>query len=262
MEGTIPTDSGAEIHDGIQSIHDVGVCDESMWKYDISKFTVRPPQECFDEATKHTAISYRAVGKSLEELKSALIAGFPVAFGFIVYSSFESQEVARTGIMPMPQAGEYILGGHAVAMVGFDDVRKVFIVRNSWGAGWGDRGYFYMPYAFITDRDDASDFWTVSKVSDDVDDGTLQIVTCDEPRDVVRARIASHVQKQLRIREHIQSTSVTEVPRGLEEPRVPQVFTEEVMNAPEPIPTQIGFPTDVPSGTVKRRNRRAKHKIQ
>jgi len=166
IEGSIDTDSGAEIRDGIKSISVDGVCSEDMWKYDITKFTECPTQECYEQAKNHKSIEYKRVVQSLEQLKQCLIEGFPIVFGFNVYSSFETQEVAETGIMPMPKEGEELLGGHAVCAVGFDDNRNVFIVRNSWGDSWGDKGYFYMPYAFITNTSQCSDFWTVRKVKD------------------------------------------------------------------------------------------------
>jgi len=166
IEGSIETDSGAEIRDGIKSISVDGVCSEDMWKYDITKFTECPTQECYDEAKNHKSIEYKRVIQSLEQLKQCLIEGFPIVFGFNVYSSFETQEVAETGIMPMPKEGEELLGGHAVCAVGFDDNKRVFIIRNSWGDSWGDKGYFYMPYAFITNTSQCSDFWTVRKVKD------------------------------------------------------------------------------------------------
>jgi C1A family cysteine protease len=166
IEGSIDTDSGAEIRDGIKSISDDGVCSEDMWKYDITKFTECPTQECYDDAKNHKSIEYKRVVQSLEQLKQCLIEGFPFIFGFNVYSSFETQEVAENGIMPMPKEDEELLGGHAVCAVGFDDNKRVFIVRNSWGDSWGDKGYFYMPYAFITNTSQCSDFWTVRKIKD------------------------------------------------------------------------------------------------
>jgi len=166
IEGSIDTDSGAEIRDGIKSISVDGVCSEDMWKYDITKFTECPTQECYDDAKNHKSIEYKRVVQSLEQLKQCLIEGFPFVFGFNVYSSFETQEVADTGNMPMPKEGEELLGGHAVCAVGFDDNRCVFIIRNSWGDSWGDKGYFYMPYAFITNTSQCSDFWTVRKIKD------------------------------------------------------------------------------------------------
>jgi C1A family cysteine protease len=167
IEGHVSEDSGAEIHDGIQVIHSLGVCSEIDWPYDINKFKDKPAPNCYDTALTHKTIDYRAISQNLDQLKAALIEGYPVVFGFNVYESFESDEVAKTGIMPIPKLNEKLLGGHAVALVGFDNIKSVFIVRNSWGSGWGDKGYFYMPYEFITNSNMASDFWTVTKTLDE-----------------------------------------------------------------------------------------------
>lgn len=181
-EGTLTEDAGAVIADGMEVIHSVGVFPESpvsnvpsnvVWPYDASKFTVKPPITCFNFAKTHRSAIYRRVVQSLTQLKQALIAGYPIVFGFTVYESFEGQDVASTGLMSMPQSGEQTLGGHAVLMVGFDDSLTTpdgstgaFIVRNSWGDGWGDKGYFYMPYAYAIDSSLASDFWTLTMVRD------------------------------------------------------------------------------------------------
>ena len=89
-----------------------------------------------------------------------------VCFGFSVFESFESKETAKTGIMCMPGKDEKLLGGHAVMCVGFSDSKKKFIIRNSWGVNWGDDGYFYMPYEFMTNKDLCSDFWIIEKIKD------------------------------------------------------------------------------------------------
>jgi C1A family cysteine protease len=166
LEGTVNKDAGAEIHDGIQVMNTIGVCPETDWVYDISKFAVKPDEKCYTEAQNHKTILYNALDQNLDQLKACLISGFPVAFGFVVYQSFESDYVKQTGQVPMPEPGEKVLGGHAVALVGFDDKQKVFIVRNSWGSSWGDRGYFYMPYEYVLNQELASDFWTIKKTED------------------------------------------------------------------------------------------------
>ena len=66
--------------------------------------------------------------------------------------------------MVMPQANDQQLGGHAVTAVGYDDFKECFIVRNSWGEGWGDKGYFYMPYQYISHPMLAQDFWAINWV--------------------------------------------------------------------------------------------------
>ena len=90
--------------------------------------------------------------------------GNPFVFGFTVYQNFESSTVAQTGVLNMPGKKESVVGGHAVMAAGYDDKKKAFIVRNSWGSTWGQKGYFYMPYDYLTSTDLADDFWTISQV--------------------------------------------------------------------------------------------------
>lgn len=90
-----------------------------------------------------------------------------IVFGIQVYSSFESESVAKTGMVPMPNLSkdEY-LGGHAVMIVGYNDHMNCFIVRNSWGSSWGDHGYFYLPYSYVSNPNFSSDFHVVQHVED------------------------------------------------------------------------------------------------
>jgi C1A family cysteine protease len=162
IEDAVPTDSGASLSDGIKTLKNIGVCPESQWKYDISAFAVKPTDECYKTAKLHQINSYYAIKQELNQLKSALIQGFPIVFGFVVYSNFEDISVKNAGIMKMPTDNDTIVGGHAVAAVGFDDKNKHFIIRNSWGVEWGDKGYFYMPYDYILDTKLASDFWCIT----------------------------------------------------------------------------------------------------
>lgn len=162
MQGTVNSDSGAYIRDGIKSLNKSGICPEKEWPYIISKFADKPPKKCYDDALKATIKSYqRLTNTNLTQLQSCLSQGFPFVFGFTVYESFESQQVARTGIMPMPKPQEKVLGGHAVMAVGYDDSKQAVLVRNSWGTDWGIRGYFYMPYGYITNANLCDDFWTI-----------------------------------------------------------------------------------------------------
>jgi C1A family cysteine protease len=172
IEGTISSDSGAQIRDGIKSVASQGVCPEGnvgdqppAWPYVISQFATQPPQPCYEAALKLKAVSYYSVTQNLADMKGCLAEGYPFVFGFTVYESFESQDVASTGNVPMPKSGERIIGGHAVLAVGYDDEDRVFICRNSWGDKWGDGGYFYMPYAYLIDDNFADDFWTIRLVS-------------------------------------------------------------------------------------------------
>jgi len=164
MEGTVDTDSGAYLRDGIKTLNTYGVCSEIVWPYIISQFKVKPSDEAYTQAKLHTALSYYRVNPAIADVKAALAAGFPVVFGFLVYTSFENYATAKTGVVTMPRPNERLLGGHAVIAVGYNDVKQQLIVRNSWGTKWGDKGYFYMPYSYIKPTL-ASDFWVVSAVS-------------------------------------------------------------------------------------------------
>jgi C1A family cysteine protease len=177
IEGTIGSDAGAQIRDGIKSVASQGDCPESDWAYDDTpadpdtgvfppgaKPATAPPASCYANAIQHKAMAYQSVDRNLADMKGCLSSGYPFVFGFTVYESFESAAVAQTGDVPMPGGGEKVMGGHAVLAVGYDDDEAVFIVRNSWGPGWGDAGYFYMHYAYLLDDNLSSDFWTIRLV--------------------------------------------------------------------------------------------------
>lgn len=164
MENTVKSDSGAQLRDGIKSINSKGVCTETLWPYDITKFAKKPLAKCYTDALKHHALSYQSVSQTLIGLRGCLATNIPVVFGFAVYESFESNEVATTGIVNMPKKSESLLGGHAVVIVGYDDTIQRFVVRNSWGDKWGNKGYFTMPYEYITNQKLASDFWAIKIV--------------------------------------------------------------------------------------------------
>lgn len=164
MEGTTETDSGAQIRDGMKSVHKQGVCSEDLWPYDTSKYTEKPPEKCYLQASEHQALTYNRVLQTENLIQTALANDLPVVFGFIVFTSFESIEVAKTGFVSIPTENDKPLGGHAVAIVGYDIETQYFICRNSWGDDWGDEGYFYMPYEYVLNPVWCNDFWVIRKV--------------------------------------------------------------------------------------------------
>ena len=161
IEGSTNQDSGCQIRDVMTAIHTYGACDEKLLPYNINRFTNRPSNSCVRAATPHIKdFKYLSVSNSEASLKNCLAAGFPIVFGFDVYESFESQSVANTGIVPMPDTEkEQCLGGHCVCIYGYDDTKKQYLIMNSWGTGWGDNGYFHAPYDFV--KLYGSDFWTL-----------------------------------------------------------------------------------------------------
>lgn len=166
IEGTTSEDAGAEIRDGIKSVAKLGAPPEADWRYTISKFRQKPPKKAYTDALIHKAVTYKRLDngntRNIDTFRAALAAGYGFVGGFTVYESFESEEVAQTGIVPMPSKIESVLGGHAVFFVGYDDTKKVFIVQNSWGTGWGMRGFFTMPYDYLQDSNLSDDFWQIS----------------------------------------------------------------------------------------------------
>jgi C1A family cysteine protease len=164
LEGTVPSDAGAMLRDGIKTLARQGVCSERSWPYLPERFADKPPLRAYRDALRHQALSYQRLAQDPALMKGCLASGFPFVFGFSVYESFESEAVARTGLMPMPAIGERLMGGHAVLAVGYDDRRARFIAMNSWSTAWGDVGYFYMPYAYLRNPKLARDLWTVRTV--------------------------------------------------------------------------------------------------
>jgi len=165
LEGTTRSDAGGTIRDAIKVIAKTGAAPEALWPYDIAKFAKAPPTSVKQAANHHLALEYQAVPQSLNAVKSALAAGFPVVIGIGVYESFESTTVAHTGIVPMPSPNEGFLGGHALVLFGYNDAMQPFTTRNSWSTSFGDGGYVYLPYAYVTSPRLASDFWIIKTVN-------------------------------------------------------------------------------------------------
>lgn len=167
IEGSVSSDSGAQVRDGIKAVATIGAPPETDWPYVITQFAVQPPATAYSDAKLDLVSTYAKVPQTLMQLQGCLAEGFPIVFGFTVYTSFESPTVAKTGIVPMPDpAGESVLGGHCMLIVGYDNKKRVFIVRNSWNTTWGMKGYCTMPYEYLTNTQLATDFWTIRAVNE------------------------------------------------------------------------------------------------
>ena len=170
LEGTVSTDNGATLRSGIKVGYTYGTPLESLWPYNPANLKIKPPAAVYKDGLKRKVTSYQRC-TDFTAVKTALASGYPVTMGFLVYSSFEGSwnyipsGQNGSGVMPYPNVGsEQLLGGHAVAVVGYNDVTQRFIVRNSWGTSWGDRGYFYMPYQVVENTSMSMDFWTINAV--------------------------------------------------------------------------------------------------
>lgn len=167
IDGTIDQDGGSYIRTGMKSINADGICKEELCPYQIETFKNEPSQDAYNEAQSHKSIEYRTVNHfNLRDLKSVLSLEIPITFGFSVYNSFMDSSVWNPAldIMPMPKFNDPVVGGHAVLAVGYDDSKQAVLVRNSWGTNWGDNGYFWMPYRFISSRN-CADFWSIVSVA-------------------------------------------------------------------------------------------------
>jgi C1A family cysteine protease len=118
----------------------------------------------YQDALKDKAVQYQRVARVLNQMKGCLASGYPFIFGFSVYESFESQQVAEIGHVFMPQTGEKMVVGHAVMACGYNDIAQCFYVQNSYGSSWGAKGFFTIPYTYLLNKGLASDFWTIRMI--------------------------------------------------------------------------------------------------
>lgn len=152
-------DTGASIRDAFKAVNKYGLCSEKTIPYCIKKFASKPSDEAFKEALDHQSIRYERLPHTKEAIKDAVSRGYPVVYGKLIYDSFMSDEVARTGIIPLPdKTREQMHGGHC--MVIFDYDKDGVIELNSWGSGWGMCGTCHVPWEFVLDRTLCMDFWT------------------------------------------------------------------------------------------------------
>lgn len=163
-EYNVMADAGMQIVTGIRTLVDEGACSEKTWAYNLARFRTYPSQAAWREGKKCQLLKYERVLQDAAQMKGCLLAGNPVVTGFVVYDSFMTAAVARTGKAPLPLAGERALGGHAVVLVGYDDGQGLWLLRNSWNVAWGDKGYFTLPYEYLLSPKFAFDFWSIDAV--------------------------------------------------------------------------------------------------
>jgi C1A family cysteine protease len=184
-------DTGAFLRTTMGALVLFGVPPEEHWAYREADFDLEPPAFCYAFAQNYQAISYYRLDPPgtpaadlLAHIKTNLAAALPSMFGFTVYSSIE--QAGSTGRVPFPAAGERIVGGHAVAAVGYDDRVKIknssprgtetvgaLLIRNSWSAEWGEKGYGWLPYEYVLEGL-ADDWWSLLK-AEWIDTGEFKV---------------------------------------------------------------------------------------
>ncbi len=157
-------DEGSVIQYGIESLGAFGACVEKTWPYKTKMVTKKPSKDAYNEAAKFKTLDTQHVPVDLNAWRQCLAEGYPIVFGCVLFDSFDECN-QHGGVVPMPNPkdvgrGEH--GRHAMLCVGYSDVDKVFIVRNSWGAKWGDGGYCYMPYNYLmSTKLNGGDCWII-----------------------------------------------------------------------------------------------------
>jgi C1A family cysteine protease len=180
-------DTGAYLRKTMQALATFGAPPEEYWPYAIARFDIEPSAFCYAFAGDYRALRYYRLDPSgttpqqlLDRIKANAASGLPACFGFTVYSSI--QQASTTGKIPFPAPKEGVVGGHAVDIAGYDDTLQVkntsaggpttkgaFMIRNSWGTGWGQAGYGWLPYDYVL-KGLATDFWSLIK-ADWIDTG-------------------------------------------------------------------------------------------
>lgn len=159
-EATVSQDAGSSIRSVLNGLRTYGACPEINYPYLDTQLTYQPSKRIYQMASTHKTPDqtlYTRIPQELRQIKQCLIEEHPFVFGLAIYESFLSTK--SSGLIPMPKDGEKKLGEHTMVCLGFDEKRKVFIVRNSWGATWGDQGHGYLPYEYMADFRHVYDLW-------------------------------------------------------------------------------------------------------
>jgi C1A family cysteine protease len=166
LDGDTTLDEGTYIRSCVKAAKKQGLCTESTWPFNPDQILERPAKVAYEEAQGFLLNPIpRQVRVSLQAMKNCLAEGFPFIFGLQLFGSF--QKAGSDGLVPMPDPeNEQHDGGHAMLCVGYSEPDNVFIVRNSWGREWGEYGYCYIPYDYMTNPELNTDCWTLIRKAD------------------------------------------------------------------------------------------------
>lgn len=157
-------DTGISIKNCCSAVKKYYACNEKIWKYNIKNFNLKPSIEAYENARIIDEIRYYRIDNNLNSIRLALSSGLPILYGFLAYESFESDDLAKTGIMKYPDIEkEKALGGHCVLIVGYDDDTRTVKCQNTWGTQWGNNGYFTVSYRIIQNENISWDFYIISE---------------------------------------------------------------------------------------------------
>jgi C1A family cysteine protease len=149
------TNDGSTMPDSIIAVDTYGICSENLWPYDTKNVNIRPTAECYADAATRKLKSYQQLS-TINEMLSALANGIPIVCGMNVYADFDLLDSQHYTINIDSITGEPI-GQHAMCIVGYDANLQVFIVKNSFGTAWGNKGYCNITFNYIISE--AFDIW-------------------------------------------------------------------------------------------------------
>ena len=162
-EGCADKDDGCQIKLAMQSLKTFGAPPEIEWPFEPDLVLEKPLDDVYQDAAPFRVAEMQRVPIDLDLWRKALAEGKPVVFGVLLYKGFDSC-TKRGGVVPMPAPDELARkkhSGHSMCAVGYNDAEKVFIIRNSWGDDFGDKGYCYLPYAYLMNpKLNEGDCWT------------------------------------------------------------------------------------------------------
>lgn len=164
-EGASRVDAGSSFYNIVQSLKIDGVCLEHLFPYNPDNLSQEPPIEAIDDAQMRKVVVAKNVKKSLHDIKSAVFEGYPVAISLKIFNSFHP----RNGFIRIPSGMEIQgeqSGNHAMIICGYNDEARVFVVRNSWGSEFGDKGYCYIPYGYIENEALLNGACVITEISD------------------------------------------------------------------------------------------------
>lgn len=173
-------DTGAFLRSTMEALILFGIPPEDYWPYEVANFEIEPTAFLYSFAQNYQALNYYRLDPAgvvkaavLTSIKTNLASGLPSMFGFTVYNSYTQATAANKGAIPYPVAADKVVGGHAVMAVGYNDTLQIknsaagaaattgaLLIRNSWGTGWGDGGYGWLPYAYVLNGL-ATDWWSL-----------------------------------------------------------------------------------------------------
>jgi C1A family cysteine protease len=164
LEGSTKQDGGAMIRNGIKTVARLGAPPENVWPYDESAVFTQPHPDAYAAAKLDLVTVYSRVRQTLPLIQASLAEGFPIVFRYTCFPSMD--HTWQDGVIPMPGPAEPEDGGHCMLIVGYNNANRKFLVRNSWGMGWGQQGYGTMPYDYILSPQWTTDLWTIRSVTE------------------------------------------------------------------------------------------------